>query len=123
MYEQGNDPTDFTKLKPPISLVKTISYLVLPGYASIYFLLSFVWDFPAVKNVLGVFALISFSLGLYLEFKANHYDGQIVVMNDPDGKKTFMLEIAQDPNQLEVMKTVLFKVTNERSPGYEDPNN
>jgi len=47
-------------------------------------------------------------------------DGQIVIKRDSEGKKTFLLELNRDPDQLERMNIVKFKVTEDPTSGYDD---
>lgn len=45
------------------------------------------------------------------------FDGEMVITQDVDGKKLFSLEIAKNPEQIEQMKSVTFKVV---KPGPEN---
>lgn len=107
MYDK--DDFDFTR-KPHTDVLKTFACLVVPGYASIYFLLSFIWDVPAVKNVLGISAIITFILSIISGIRSRNYDGQIVITRKEDGKRIFSLELNKNPSELAEMKTVLFEV-------------
>lgn len=97
-----------------------ITTLILPAYASLYFFCWLIWDFPAVGMVLGVTALITLFCGLILQAGSAVPDGQIVIKQDLDGKKTFLLELNKDPEQLELMDVVTFKVKEDPTPGYDD---
>jgi hypothetical protein len=57
--------------------------IFLPGFASIYFLLSTIYDSSNAKNILGVIVIITFLLNFYvLRMRPIKYDGQIVVITD-----------------------------------------
>lgn len=100
--------------------LKTTTQLVLPAYGSMYFAFSYIWDVPAVKQVLGVLAIVTLLLGLILQHISERPDGQIVINKDIDGKKVFLLEINKNPEELEFQDIVKFKVTSETSSGYGD---
>ena len=93
---------------------------MLPAYACLYFGLSLFFDVPAVEQVLVSLALASLLLGLFAEYYPR-YDGQMVIKKNDDGKKTFLLEIDKDPEELETQDVVIFKVTEESSSQYNDP--
>jgi hypothetical protein len=104
----------------PYNAVLVTTTIILPFWSSLYFLIWLIWDVPAVGMVLGVSALITLFCGLVLQAGSRSYDGQIVVKEDQDGKKMFLLELNGDPNNLEVKSIVSFKVTSESTPGYGD---
>jgi uncharacterized membrane-anchored protein YitT (DUF2179 family) len=101
-------------------MIRNVGQIILPGYACIYFVVSLFFDIPAVAQVLAALALLTLIVNALAEFYLKS-DGQIVIRKDPDGRKTFLLEINKDPNELEVSDTVIFKVTKESSPGYNEP--
>lgn len=49
------------------------------------------------------------AINIYIILRPVKYDGYIVI-NTEEGKKTFMLELDSDPDDLEAPKRVLFKV-------------
>jgi hypothetical protein len=100
-------------------MFKTTWQLALPAYACLYFCLSLFFDVPAVEQVLAVLALLSLFIGLFTEFYPK-YDGQIVIKKELDGKKSFLLEIDKDPDDLQNQDIVKFRVTSERASGYGD---
>lgn len=106
---------------------KRIFHLMLPGlcvafpaFASSYFLLSFVWDLPDAKNIIGVVAIITFAMTMYLSTAPVRYDGQIVIRTEETGKRVFSLELNKDPDEIENMGAVLFKVREEEPPELAD---
>jgi hypothetical protein len=54
-----------------------------------------------------------------LKFRARD-DGQIVITTTEDGKRIFSLELDKDPDELELMERVTFKVTDQQHPEYDD---
>ena len=58
--------------------------------------------------MLFLFVLISMLLTLRLYFR--DYDGTVVVTTDENGKRIFSLELDRDPDEIEQMDNILFKV-------------
>lgn len=48
------------------------------------------------------------------------YQGSMVITTNPEGKKLFLLEVDSDPDEMQKMKRVSFKVTDKKRPGYEE---
>lgn len=48
------------------------------------------------------------------------YQGRLVVTKNDDGKRFFMLEVDANPDDMEKMKRVSFKVTDKKRPEYEE---
>jgi len=100
-------------------------HVILPAYASIYFVISWFWDPRGVVNILGTISLFTLFLGLLLEASSKRYhdalahEGQLVIRQD-DGKKVFLLELNIDPDDLEHMRSVTFKITDEQDVTYTD---
>ena len=49
------------------------------------------------------------------------HDGQIVITTNEEGKKIFTLELDKDPEEIENLNSISFKVTGEQKSGYEAP--
>ena len=60
--------------------------------------------------VLAIILVVLGCVNLYLMFKPKKYDGAIVITTQENGKRLFSLEINRDPEELEKMTAVLFKV-------------
>lgn len=48
------------------------------------------------------------------------YQGRLVVTRNDNGHRLFMLEVDADPDDMEKMKRVSFKVTDKKRPEYEE---
>lgn len=64
--------------------------------------------------------VVSLAINLYLVAKPKKYNGEIVVITDSTGKKTFLLEIESNPEDLEELGEILFKVTDRMEPDDDD---
>lgn len=54
--------------------------------------------------------LVNFGFWVLIILKGKRPDGVILITEDPDGKKTFSLELAKTPEEIESMKMIFFKV-------------
>lgn len=63
--------------------------------------------------VFFIFGFIFLIVGVYLVRKPSSH-GEIVIKYQPDGKRIFSLEIGIDPDEIENMKVVVFKVVKEK---------
>jgi hypothetical protein len=77
--------------------------------------------FPYIL-IIGLLLLIIVAqfVFIYRKLKTNH-DGQIVITTTGDGKKIFALELNKNPEEIEGLNSISFKVTGEKRSGYEDP--
>jgi len=62
----------------------------------------------AILAIIWAFAILVWS-------KKNRIDGLIVITKDDDGKKIFSLELETDPDEIENMKFITFKVSDHPS--------
>lgn len=104
----------------PYNFIKVFTTIFLPGAASVYFVCWLIWDIPAPTMIIGILALITLFFGFILHSGSQGHDGQIVIKKDLEGKKTFLLELNRDPDRLELMDIVRFKVIGDPTPGYDD---
>lgn len=122
-----------TNLTGPIltnSTYKTAKGLCLVGFpfvSSTYFALSQFWDMPGTEGVLGTLAILSFLLGTSLRGSSARYyassaayDGEMVLVADGGGVRTFSLEVNGDPDELAMKSVISFKVRKTSVP--EPPN-
>ena len=58
--------------------------------------------------MLFFFILISILLAIRLHYRP--YDGTVVITTDENGKRIFSLELDRDPDEIEEMDNILFKV-------------
>lgn len=117
------DLDEFTEKKPYLSdsnynLLKKINMLVLPAAGSLYFGLAAIWGLPAADKVTGTITLLITFFGVVLTLSSNRYtsttDGDMVLTMDPEtGKKLFSMEFDGDPEQIQDMDLVRFKVKNQ----------
>lgn len=98
-------------------LLKKLVQIALPAIASLYFSLAQIWGLPAAEQVVGTLALFATFFGILLTLSSWSYhaveaqtDGEIVVMIDENGKKIYSLELNGDPNDIDNMDLVKFKV-------------
>jgi hypothetical protein len=68
--------------------------------------------------VIIVLLVITIVVLLFRNYRS--YDGQVVITTAPDGKKLFTLELDRNPDEIENMKRISFKVTSEEKPGYNE---
>lgn len=97
-------------------LMKKLVQIIFPATASLYFGLGQTWGLPAIEQVVGTLALVATFLGVSLGISTKSYNssderyaGQIVLM-ESEGKKLYSLELNGDPEDLDQMKEVTFKV-------------
>lgn len=88
---------------------KKLTLIWVPAFASLYFIIAELSNSPYTAIVLGILAIFSTILGIRLYFKQKYYDGLIVVNKSEKGK-LFSLEIAGEPEDLEVKESVRFKI-------------
>lgn len=96
--------------------LKKLLFINCPATSLFIFVLSCVWDVPRAKYMIGAISVISLVFGVCLTVSTKRYqdsdsayDGQIVV-TEVDDKKRFSLELAGDPDDLELKKVVVFKM-------------
>lgn len=87
----------------------------LPAFAATYFVLSLVMDFSSTEEIIGVCAVLTFAIDIYLKSAPIGYDGQIVISSPEPGKRVFLLELNKDPDDIQRMGTVLFRVVEEKA--------
>jgi hypothetical protein len=97
-----------------------LKYLVqigLPALGSLYFALAGMWDLPNPEEVVGTIVVVTTFLGTLLGLSAKtynkaepSYDGAINIGIGDDDQKVFSLDLDSDPEDLENMDQVVFKV-------------
>jgi hypothetical protein len=106
---------------PAYDFIKRLVQVVLPALSSLYFGLAAIWNLPAAEQVVGTIAVFTTFLGVCLGISSSNYkssgqayDGEIVVMNNPDNTgKVFSLEVSGDPSDIEFKDEITFKVKSE----------
>jgi hypothetical protein len=91
--------------------------VILPGIATLYLALSTLWSFPNGPQVVGTIVAVDTFLGVFIGYAQKTYDasdaafqGAINVMTSPEGAKIFSLDLNSDPEQLDTLNKVTFKV-------------
>lgn len=104
------------------NVTKWIAQIGLPAFATLYFTLATIWHLPNTEEVVGTLAAVDTFLGVLLGISAKAYNqafafkpgdpvhGIINVATSESGTKTFSLELAGDPNELDTLSHVTFKV-------------
>ena len=64
--------------------------------------------------IIAAVIFASFSLNIVLIFVIRRYQGQIVVTQDENGKRLYSLEIGEDPDKLDQMRSIRFKIVNNK---------
>lgn len=97
-------------------VLKWVITIVLPAIAVLYFALSQIWGFPNGEQVIGTITAIEVFFGAILglsTYQYNNsdakYDGNINVIETPE-KRTYDLEMFEDPVGLTDKKAVTFKI-------------
>lgn len=97
-------------------LLKHITQIVLPAGGTLYFALSQIWGFPNGEEVVGTILALTAFLGVTLGISTAAYresperfDGTIDIFEDEDSK-SFVLNIDEDPYELEKKSELTFKV-------------
>lgn len=97
--------------------LKKSTTVILPAAGALYFALAQIWHLPNAEEVVGSIAAVNTFLGVMLGVSTNSYNkkarysGTIEVSSPPDGsKKVFSLNLDEEPEALERMDEVTFKV-------------
>lgn len=106
--------------------LKSLVIITFPLLSSLLFVSSYIWYLPSTKTIMGMIALLTLVISICLiistkRYKNNEiaYDGQIVVVIQEDGPKSFMLELNGDPEDLEQKDFVTFKIAPTKPSGKE----
>ena len=90
---------------------------VYPAIASGFFVIALIIGIPGYGAILGGMAFFSLGLGFllwrakasYLRYPSN-FDGDLVVVLDGGGVRTFSLEVMGDPDELAEKDVISFRV-------------
>jgi hypothetical protein len=99
-------------------ILKFCALIAFPATGTLYFTLASIWGLPAAEQVVGTIVAIDTFLGVLLQISANKYnqssekyDGDMVVYTEPNGKRTFSLELKDDPDlEMTHKDEIAFKV-------------
>ena len=97
--------------------LKKGAQVVLPAAGALYFTLAQIWGLPNAEEVVGTIAAVNTFLGVVVGLAGRSYnnspdrfDGGIDVNTQPDGKVVYSLELNDDPEKIQNMDRVVFKV-------------
>lgn len=115
-----------TELTPEITILvsnrtydnlKTIVQLVIPAIAVVYYICAVIFDFSNTKFIFGAIVFTELFLGVFLRIAKKiygdsdaQYGGSIEIVQMPDGKKVYSLVLNGDPEDIDKMSSVVFKV-------------
>lgn len=102
-------------------ILKFLALVVLPALGTLYFTLAGIWGLPAAEQVVNSIVAADAFLGVLLQLSSTAYaksdakfDGEMVIEEDDD-RKTFRMELNDDPNYTIAGKDELrFKVNKVR---------
>lgn len=99
------------------NVLKYIAQIVLPAFGTLYFALSQIWGLPNGENVVGTIVALDAFIGVVLGYSTYSYnnseakyDGSIEVEELGAGNKAYSLVLNSDPEDIDDMKQVVFKV-------------
>jgi len=93
--------------------------LILPAVGALYFALAQIWNLPKSEEVVGSIAALNTFLGVLLGVSTKSYNKSdaryagAIVVEETDEKKTFTLELNEDPEKIEKKDEVTFRVEND----------
>lgn len=105
-------------------VTKWFAQIGLPAVGALYFGLAEIWQLPNAPQVVGTITVVDAFLGVLLglstasynkkvenlEANPNDFDGSIELQEATDGRKTYLLKLNGDPEDLEFMDKVVFRV-------------
>ena len=92
--------------------------VILPLWAAVWFLLSFVFS-VVDEAFLGILIFLILLFGLILESfsrRYQSYNGQLVISKDETGKLVYLLELDTDPIDILDLDSISFKVIDKQYP-------
>lgn len=97
--------------------LKAFAQVYLPALGTLYFAVAGIWSLPSAQEVVGTIVAVDACLGTVLTLSGHVYDksgaglaGTMDIVQDPEGKKTFSLNLNGDPQNLVNADTITFKV-------------
>jgi len=97
--------------------LKETVQLYLPSSATLYFSLAAIWGLPNAEAVVATAAAVATFGGVVLKISGKVYSasgaaygGAINITTNQDGAKVFTLELNGDPEAIEAMDNINFKV-------------
>lgn len=91
--------------------------IFLPAVSTLYFALGNIWGFPYVTEVIGSISALTAFLGVILGISTKAYNasdvrfgGAIDIAKNEAGTKVFSLNLNSDPEEIEMLPEVTFKI-------------
>ena len=99
-------------------ILKPVATTILPGASALYLSLALVWGFPYPDKVGATIAAVNVFLGLLLGLSTRaynrsdqKYDGQIDIMEKPDGVTRYSIGVKDDdPEAIKEKDQILLRV-------------
>lgn len=99
----GTDARGFFKPKT-YDRLKFLALILLPAFASLWFGLGQLWNFPHTTEVVGTITLVDTFLGVVLQLSSNAYyksganfDGELKMVTKEDGDEKLVFDVQTDP--------------------------
>lgn len=97
--------------------LKFVAQILLPAIGTLYFAIAGLWGLPNATEIVGTIVALDTFLGVLLGLSTQKYKkkrpnvGEIVVTEDHElGRKTFSLDLRNDPDTLDENAEVLFRI-------------
>lgn len=97
--------------------LKWVAMVLLPAIGALYFGLAQIWGLPSAEEVIGTVTVVDTFLGVILGLSTKQYnnsgakyDGDVDVVENEEGKKSFLLNLYSDPQNLDQQNEIVFKV-------------
>lgn len=98
-------------------VLKWIAQILLPAIGALYFGIATIWGLPNSEQVVGTITVIDAFLGAILGLTSISYQksdakyhGSIEMEEKSTGAKVFSLQLKDEPESLETMDEVTFKI-------------
>jgi hypothetical protein len=98
--------------------LKELNTKVIPAAGALYYGLAVLWDFPKAEEVVGTLAVVATFIAIVLVWANKRYDASgagidgTVDVQDIDGRKTVVMDITTEPEDMINQKQVNLKVNN-----------
>jgi len=96
--------------------LKYLAQIAMPAAGTLYFALSQIWGFPYGEEIVGTIVALNAFLGVLLGLSTSayissgaRYDGTLDIV-DQENVKQFLLNVDEDPYDLEQKDEVVFRV-------------
>lgn len=86
--------------------------ITLPLLGVLYFVVDLIWEVPNLTFSLAFILALIFVFGIILNItdKSDIYDGTMIVKEDPEGNRKFIMDLTHDPDDFVERKSISFRV-------------